>query len=100
MAAMIAWPSLPALANPMGRRFIAAGPDNPTPSEFRRHLAEFEKLPFDGALIRPTRRLADGTEQRADLAFSREPWQPDEIEAMVAELKEAKPTREIGRAHV
>jgi hypothetical protein len=93
IAAIAGWTSLPAQTTPPVRRFIAAGGDHPTPAEFRQHLAEFEKLPFDGAVIRPLRRLADGTEQPASPAFSRDPWQPAEIEAMVADLKEAKPSR-------
>lgn len=80
-------------ANSGGRRFIAVGPDAPTPAAFRAGLAEFEKLPFDGALIEPRRQLADGTERPADAAFTRDPWQPSEIDAMVAELKLAKPGR-------
>lgn len=79
--------------SPGGRRFIAAGPDNPTAASFRRQLVEFEKLPFDGAVIRPTRQLADGTLEPAEVVFSRHPWQPAEIDAMVADLKEVKPTR-------
>ena len=75
------------------RRFIAMGPDSPTPAAFRAGLSEFEKLPFDGTLIEPRRQLADGSERPADAVFTREPWQPSEIDAMVAELKQAKPGR-------
>ena len=92
-AMLAAWAAPSASGNAGTRRFIATGPDNPTPASFRSGLAEFEKLPFDGAVIRPLRRLADGTALPADLAFSREPWQPAEIEAMVADLKETKPAR-------
>jgi len=96
MLAAVAWTAgapLWAQVSPGGRRFIATGPDNPTPASFRRQLAEFEKLPFDGAVIQPTRQLTDGTLEPADLVFSRHPWQPAEIDAMVADFKEVKPTR-------
>jgi len=93
IAPIAGWTSLPAQTTSPGRRFIATGRDHPTPAEFRQHLAEFEKHPFDGAVIKPTRRLADGTDHPASPAFSRDPWQPAEIEAMVADLKEAKPSR-------
>ena len=92
-AMLAAWAAPPAPGNTGNRRFIATGPDAPTPASFRTHLAEFEKSPFDGAVIRPLRRLPDGTTQPADLVFSRDPWQPAEIESMVADLKETRPTR-------
>jgi hypothetical protein len=92
-AMLAAWTALPAPGTTGTRRFIATGPDHPTPASFRASLSELDKSPFDGAVIRPQRRLANGTEQPADLAFSREPWQPSEIEAMVADLKETKPIR-------
>lgn len=83
----------PAQASTAQRRLIATGRDNPTPAEFKAHLAAFEKLPFDGTVIRPTRQRADGTTAPAEFAFSRDPWQPAEIEAMVLDLKETKPPR-------
>ncbi|MFN0128978.1 MAG: hypothetical protein ACKV19_20080 [Verrucomicrobiales bacterium] len=95
LAAVIGTAGAPLWAqlSPGARRFIATGPDNPTPASFRRQWVEFEKLPFDGAVIRPTRQLADGTLEPADFVFSRHPWQPAEIDAMVADFKEVKPTR-------
>ncbi len=84
---------LSAQTPPNGRRLIATGPDNPTAAGFRSQFADFDKLPLDGAIIRPTRRLADGTLEPADPAFSRQPWQPAELDAMVADLKECKPVR-------
>lgn len=72
---------------------IATGWDSPTPAQFRRHLAEFEKLGlFEGTNIDPTRRLSDGTVVSAKDAFSREPWQWDEFAPALADLQATKPT--------
>ena len=72
---------------------VVTGWDSPTPAQFRRHLAEFEKLGlFEGTNIDPTRRLADGTVVSAKDAFSREPWQWEEFAPALADLQATKPT--------
>ncbi len=47
---------------------------------------------FDGTTLRATRRAADGSEQAAIFAFSREPWAWGEFAAALADLKGARPT--------
>lgn len=75
-------------------RLIATGWDNPTPSQFRRHLAEFERWPFQGAVIRPTRTGPDGKEVDATFAFAREPWNEADFAAATADLQAAKPAKD------
>ena len=72
---------------------IATGWDSPSPAQFRAHVAEFEKWGvFEGTTIRPTRRGADGGEEDARNAFSREPWLWRDFARAVADLRSAKTT--------
>ena len=72
---------------------IATGWDSPNPRQFREGLATFEGWGvFDGTTLRATRRAADGSEQAAIFAFSREPWAWGEFAAALADLKGARPT--------
>jgi hypothetical protein len=72
---------------------IATGWDNPTPAQFRDHLAAFGRTPFDGAVIVATRQTADGDTVRSLNAFTAEPWTEGEFAQAIADLKAAKPTR-------
>ncbi len=72
---------------------IVTGWDSPSPSQFRKHVAEFEKWGvFDGTTISPTRRAANGVEVDVKNAFSREPWKWEEFTDALADLRAAKPT--------
>ena len=72
---------------------IVTGWDSPSPAQFRKHIAEFEKWGlFDGTTIRPTRRGANGGEVDTRNAFSREPWRWEEFADALADLRAAKPT--------
>ncbi len=73
---------------------IVTGWDSPSPAEYRKNIAEFEKWGvFDGTTIRPTRRGANGAEVDARNAFSRESWQWEDFSTALADLRAAKPTR-------
>ena len=72
---------------------IATGWDSPGPRQFREGLTTFEGWgAFDGTTLRATRRTAEGAEQGAIYAFSREQWAWSEFAAALADLKAAKPT--------
>jgi len=84
-----------ALAGAVAARppLIVTGWDSPSPEQYRRHLAEFERWGlFDGTTIHPTRRAANGEDVDARLAFSREPWQWEEFAPALADLRAAQPT--------
>lgn len=84
--------ALPSIAqSPARGKLIATGWDSPTPAEFTRNLAAFEKFPFDGTTIRPTRVLADGQAVDARFAFSRQHWTSAEFERAIADLQAATP---------
>jgi hypothetical protein len=76
-------------------QIIATGWDNPSPAQFRQHLAEFEKWPFQGTVIRPVRKLAEGREVACTEAFQRGEWTWPELEASIADLKGARPSKAI-----
>jgi hypothetical protein len=76
---------------PVRKKLIATGWDSPTPAEFHKHISEFEKWPFDGTTIQPTRKLADGKIADAKFAFSREHWERAEFSEAIADLKAARP---------
>lgn len=76
-------------------QIIATGWDNPSPSQFRQHLAEFEKWPFQGTVIRPVRKLAEGREVGCTEAFQRGEWTWPELEPSVADLKGARPSKAV-----
>lgn len=81
-----------AAASPQsGKKLIATGWDSPTAANFKQHVASFAEGPFDGTVIRPTRRLSDGRVVSASYAFSRERWQEDEFADMIADLQAAQP---------
>ncbi len=68
-------------------KLIATGWDSPNASEFRRHVGEFEKWPFDGVTIFPTIRLMNGTSISNGYAFNRDKWAPDACAGMTADLQ-------------
>lgn len=73
---------------------IATGWDSPSPAEYRKNIAEFEKWGvFDGTTIRPTRAGANGAEVDARNVFSREPWQWENFKKALEDLRAAKPAR-------
>ncbi len=74
-------------------KLIATGWDNPTPSRFRRDLAEFERWPFQGTVIAPTRTGPDGGEIGSAFAFSREHWEESAFARAIADLQAVQPTR-------
>lgn len=75
-------------------KLIATGWDHPTPAQFRRHLAAFERWPFQGAVISATRTGSDGKEVGSSYAFSREPWDEAAFAASIADLQAAKRSKE------
>ena len=80
-----------AAASPQsGKKLIATGWDSPTAANFKQHVASFAEGPFDGTVVRPTRRLLDGSVVSASYAFSRERWQEDEFADMIADLQAAQ----------
>jgi hypothetical protein len=82
--------TLPLLASPP---LIVTGWDSPTPAQFRKNVAEFEKWGlFDGTTIKPTRRSKDGNTIETQNAFSPEEWKWEEFVDAVADLREAKQT--------
>jgi hypothetical protein len=78
--------------SPIGKKLIATGWDSPTAACFRQHVTSFAEGPFDGTVIRPTRRLTDGSVVSASYAFSRELWHEKEFDEMIADLQAAQPT--------
>lgn len=74
-------------------KLIATGWDHPSPAQFREHLAEFERWPFQGAVIRATRTGPNGDEISSSFAFSRERWDEAAFDASIADLKAAKPSK-------
>ena len=72
------------------KKLIATGWDSPTPARFRAELVEFERWPFDGAVIVPTRRVG-GEDVKSHLAFSREHWERAEFDTAIADLRAATP---------
>lgn len=68
-------------------KLIATGWDSPNAAEFRRHVTEFEKSPFDGATIFPTIQRADGSRVSNGFAFNRDRWTLDSCAAMTADLQ-------------
>lgn len=74
----------PAEPPPERKKLIATGWDSPTPAQYRSHLSEFERWPFDGTTIQPTRRIAGGKTADAKFAFSRERWDRSEFEEVYA----------------
>ena len=77
-------------------QIIATGWDNPSPSQFRQHLAEFEKWPFQGTVIRPVRKLAEGREVGLPRRFSAVSGHGPRLEASIADLKGARPSKAAG----
>ncbi len=76
---------------PIKKKLIATGWDSPTPAQFRAHLREFERWPFDGTTIQPTRTGAGGSAVDAKFAFGRGRWERQEFAAAIADLKAAAP---------
>jgi hypothetical protein len=82
--------ALPLFAKPP---LVVTGWDSPTPTQFRKNVAEFERWGlFDGTTIKPTRKSGDGGLVESQNAFSREPWRWEEFAEAVADLRAAKPT--------
>ena len=72
---------------------IVTGWDSPSPAQYRKHVAEFEKWGlFEGTTIRPTRRGVNGGEEDVRNAFSREAWHWESFADALADLRAAKPT--------
>jgi hypothetical protein len=72
---------------------IVTGWDSPSPSQYRKHIEEYEKWGvFDGTTISPARPGAGGGEVDARNAFSNELWQWEEFSDSLANLLAAKPT--------
>lgn len=76
---------------PVKKKLIATGWDSPTPAQFRAHLREFEKWPFDGTTIQPTRTRADGSVVDAKFAFGRDRWEKQEFARAVEDLTAVPP---------
>ncbi len=74
-------------------KLIATGWDHPTPAQFRRHIAAFERWPFQGAVIAPTRTGPDGKEVGSSFAFGRDHWDEAAFAASTADLQAAKRAR-------
>lgn len=72
---------------------IVTGWDSPTPAQYRKHFAEFEKWGlFDGTTIHPTRTGVNGAETDAINAFTREPWKWEDFTNALTDLRAAKTT--------
>lgn len=74
-------------------KLIATGWDHPTPAQFRRHVAEFERWPFQGAVIRATRTGPGGKEIGSTFAFGRDHWDEAAFAASIADLQAAKSSK-------
>lgn len=92
MIALSALTSTTSAQQRMPNKLIATGWDSPTAAEFRKHVAEFEKWPFDGVTIFPTVKRADGSTVSNGYAFSREKWAADACAGMISDLQ-ATPSR-------
>ena len=86
LLALFALLPLMAWCSPSGK-LIATGWDSPTPSEFRKHILQFEKSPFDGTTIYPMIKRADGSSQSNAYAFSRDKWEAEACKEMIADLQ-------------
>lgn len=75
---------------PFPRKIIATGWDSPTPARFRQFFAEFEKWPFDGTVIRPTRQKSGATVD-ATSAFGADHWELAEFASAIADLQAVHP---------
>ncbi len=87
-----------ASAQPVQKKLIATGWDNPTPAQLRRDLAEMDKRPFDGVVIQVTAHGAGAAEGSMPFgsAFGDKPWKEQWFAEAIADLKavaEAKPKR-------
>ena len=81
-------------AQPAGR-LLAVGWDNPTPAQYRAHVAEFAALPFDGAAIAPTRATDKSKSDDATFAFCADHWQWSEFASALVDLKNARASRPL-----
>lgn len=73
-----------------GKKLIAVGWDLPNPERFRANLAEMEKTPFQGTGVRLA---GPGNKPALWFSFSREPYDPQAIAQITADLQAVQPQR-------
>ena len=78
-------------SNPSPKVLIATGWDSPDAEVFASSVSDFERGPFDGTVIRPSRELGDGKRLGAFFAFSKEHWEFSDFANMLGELAKAQP---------
>jgi len=70
------------------KKFIMSGWDEPDTAQFRQHIAQFEKYPFDGVILTVPGRKPDGQAfSTIDRFFSPEPWTEGMFTNALADLQ-------------
>jgi len=75
------------------KKLIATGWENPDSQRLLANLAEMEKRPFDGVVLRITGRTGEGKLCPLCTVFSNEKWQQEWFQTSVNELRNCKFTR-------
>ncbi|MDO8587452.1 MAG: hypothetical protein Q7T82_10465 [Armatimonadota bacterium] len=83
--------SLPAFAKIEGKKFIEYGWDCPDTAYVRQHVADMEKIPFDGLVIRVmTPKGGGSTDSLGWKVWAKEKFKPEDYAQAVADLKATK----------